>query len=356
MSLSMELWQIADEQLVPLDKATLNLEKRLEDWIEKDVSLIGLDALIIGRQVHTGYGGYIDLLAINSDGELIIIELKKSKTPRDIVAQCLDYSTWVHDLNIEDISELYDSYKGNLFGKEFAECFDTPVPDKINNAYQIVIVAESLDDSTERIVQHLNDVHKVNINVVFFNVFLKDGKELIGRSWLKDPGDVEEKSASGKKPKWTGYYFVNTGITDENSRNWRLNIKYQFISAGGGNRWINAIKKLKKGAKIFALIKGKGYVGYGIVEEEAVLVKKYKHEGKLLIDDLPEGHPWKQEKEPSKDEWLVRTNWLKIYEEDNAQWFKGAFANQNVVCKLRDQNTFQFLLDKFDVEKSNITI
>ena len=81
MSLSMELWQIADEQLVPLDKATLNLEKRLENWIEKDVSLIGFDALIIGRQVHTGYGGYIDLLAINSDGELIIIELKKSKTP-----------------------------------------------------------------------------------------------------------------------------------------------------------------------------------------------------------------------------------------------------------------------------------
>jgi len=131
-------------------------------------------------------------------------------------------------------------------------------------------------------------------------------------------------------------------------------LEYQFISAGGGNRWINAIKKLKKGDKIFALIKGKGYVGYGIVEEEAILVKKYKHEDKLIIDDLPEDHPWKQEKEPSKDEWLVRINWLKTYDENNAQWFKGAFANQNVVCKLRDQNTFQFLLDKFDVE--NMTV
>ena len=356
MSLSMELWQIADEQLVPLDKATLNLEKRLENWIEKDVSLIGFDALVIGRQVHTGYGGYIDLLAINSDGELIIIELKKSKTPRDIVAQCLDYGTWVYYLNIEDISGLYDTYKGKSFGKEFAEYFDTPVPDKINSAYQIVIVAESLDDSTERIVQHLNDVHKVNINVVFFNVFFNDGKEFIGRSWLKDPMDVEEKSASGKKLKWTGFYFVNTGITDENSRDWTLNIKYQFISAGGGNRWINAIKKLKKGDKIFALIKGKGYVGYGIVEDEAVLVKKYKYEDKLIVVDLPKDHPWKQEKDPSKDEWLVRTNWLKTYDENNAQWFKGAFANQNVVCKLRDQNTFQFLLDTFDVEKTNMAV
>ena len=64
MPLSMELWNISGEQLVPLDKAALDLEKRLENWIEKDISLIGIDALIIGRQVHTGYGGYIDLLAI----------------------------------------------------------------------------------------------------------------------------------------------------------------------------------------------------------------------------------------------------------------------------------------------------
>jgi hypothetical protein len=65
MTLSMELWQISDEQLTPLDKAKLNLEERLENWIEKDISLIGMDAMIIGRQVHTSYGGYIDLLAIN---------------------------------------------------------------------------------------------------------------------------------------------------------------------------------------------------------------------------------------------------------------------------------------------------
>ena len=40
----------------------------------------------------------------------------------------------------------------------------------------------------------------------------------------------------------------------------------------------------------------------------------------------------------------------KIYEEEDAQWFTGAFANQNVVCKLREPNTFKFLVDKFDVD------
>lgn len=353
MSLSMDLWQIRNEQLVPVDKATLNLEKRLEVWIEQDISLLGIDALIIGRQVRTGYGGYVDLLAINSDGELIIVELKRSKTPRDIVAQCLDYGTWVYGLNFDDVVGIYESYKSSGFEKDFSEYFDTPVPEKINSVYQIVIVAESLDDSTERIVQHLNDVHKVNINVVFFNVFLRDGNEYIGRSWLKDPVEVEEKSVAGKKSKWTGYLFVNTGITDDNAREWSLNKKYQFIGAGGGARWINAIKKLKKGDNIFALIKGKGYVGYGVVEEEAVIVKNYKINGKPIIKELPENHPWREEKDPLKDEWLAKINWLKTFDEDDAKWFKGAFANQNVVCKLRDQSTFEFLVDNFEVETSN---
>lgn len=253
MTLSMELWQIRSEQLTPLDKAALDLEKRLENWIENDISLIGLDALIIGRQVHTGFGGYIDLMAINSDGDLIIIELKRRKTPRDIVAQCLDYGTWIYDLTFEDIIGIYESYKGKELEKDFADFFSAPLPEKINNSYQIIIVAESIDDSTERIVQHLNDVHKVNINVVFFNVFRADGKEFIGRSWLKDPVDVDEKALSGKKAKWTGFYFVNTGITDDNARDWNLNKKYQFVSAGGNARWINAMKKLKKEDRFFAL-------------------------------------------------------------------------------------------------------
>jgi len=135
-----------------------------------------------------------------------------------------------------------------------------------------------------------------------------------------------------------------------NARDWSLNRKFQCISAGDGAGWKNAIKKLKKGDKIFALVKGKSYVNYGIVEKGAVIVKSYKNNGKPIPDEVPDNHPWRAKKDPLKDERLVKVNWLKTFDEKDAKRFKGAFANQNVICKLRDQNTFDFLGKTFEVE------
>lgn len=53
--------------------------------------------MLIGRQEDTGFGGRIDLLAIAPDGALVLIELKRDKTPRDVVAQSLDYAGWVEN-------------------------------------------------------------------------------------------------------------------------------------------------------------------------------------------------------------------------------------------------------------------
>ncbi len=352
MALSMQLWEIAGERLVPIESTSLNLEKRLEDWLENDISIIGIDILIIGRQVRTDYGGYIDLIGIDGEGHIIIIELKRRRTPRDIIAQCLDYGSWIYALQLEDVISIFESFsKGKILGEVFETFYGSPLPDDLPKEYQILIVAETLDDATERIVHHINEAYNVNINAVFFNLFSHNGHEFVGRSWLQDPAEVEDNVEKRKNKVSTGYRFVNTGIDEGKKRDWKNNIEFGYISAGGGARWINAIRRLRKEDKIFALIKGKGYVGYGIVEEEAILVKNFIVHGQKITDQLESGHPWKQEKDPLKDEWLVRVKWVKTYPENEARWFKGAFANQNVVCELRDMKTFEFLRKEFEIGK-----
>ena len=48
-------------------------------------------------------------------------------------------------------------------------------------------------------------------------------------------------------------------------------------------------------------------------------------------------------------EWFVKAKWLRTFKQEEATWSTGAFANQNVACKLREPNTFKFLADKFGV-------
>jgi RecB family endonuclease NucS len=79
------------------------LESKLEQLIETDPSILGQPLLLIGRQVPTAFGGIIDLLAVDADGYINVLELKRDRTPRDVVAQVLDYGSWVATLTHADV-------------------------------------------------------------------------------------------------------------------------------------------------------------------------------------------------------------------------------------------------------------
>lgn len=73
---------------------------------------------MIGRQVYTDFGKYIDLLAIDTTGSIIIIELKKHKTPRDVVAQTIDYAAWVENLSSEKFVQIYADFSARYAQSE----------------------------------------------------------------------------------------------------------------------------------------------------------------------------------------------------------------------------------------------
>ena len=79
----------ASGNFVPFEETPFgDFERVLEDWIEANPHLLldGERMAIIGRQTRTAFGKIADLLGIDETGALVIIELKRGETPREVVA------------------------------------------------------------------------------------------------------------------------------------------------------------------------------------------------------------------------------------------------------------------------------
>ena len=159
--------------------------------------------MLIGQQVGTPFGGRIDLLAAASDGSLVLIELKRARTSREVVAQALDFASWVKQLEVAEIAAIYRRFRGDRdLAKDFSERFNDVRLDEEewNQFHQIVIVAAELDDSTERITKYLSE-ESVSVNVLLFQVFENGDEKLLSRAWLVDPSHTQFDSAGKGKDR-----------------------------------------------------------------------------------------------------------------------------------------------------------
>jgi hypothetical protein len=335
MPIQHAIWTVADAP-AQVPQGTLPSEQRLEDMIVAEPRILSAEWMLIGRQVDTGFGGRIDLLAIAPDGSLVLVELKRDRTPREVVAQALDYASWVERLKSEEIAAIYARFRpqGSL-ATDFRARFGQPLDDDtINGSHQVVVVAATLDASSERIITYLND-RGVAINVLFFQVFDHGQGQLLSRAWLIDPGEVQVQAASssprGEKEPWNGEFYVSFGADQD--RRWEEARRHGFISGGGGSWYSNSLRMLNDGDRVWVKIPGRGFVGVGQVTGSRVAAKDFEIDGKPALDVLQGNHLREHVDDPERCEYFVPVRWLHTVPEVQAVQEVGMFGNQNTVCQ-----------------------
>lgn len=344
VTIRLSMWTVDERDPKEVRRSELggpHPEQLLEDMIVARPSMLDSDWMLIGRQVRTATGGYIDLLAIAPDGSVIVIELKRGKTPRDVVAQGLDYASWVADLGIADLMPIYKKFRGadsDLLADMKARFGSVPDDDEIGSNHQIAIVASTLDQSTERIVNYLAK-RDIAINTLFFDVFELDGKQLITRHWLLDPSETQVASSSATSraaEPWNGEYYVSFG--DGDSRSWQDAREFGFISGGGGPWYSQTLRLLHPGDRIWVRIPKVGYVGCGVVTDDVIQATEYK----ITIDGtettLKPGsnratYAHDGDEADENREYVVPVRWVKTLEQSEAVNETGLFGNQNTVCR-----------------------
>lgn len=341
MAVRTALWKVGSAPLQLVD-STLASEQLLEDMIVAAPKLLSDEWMLIGRQEDTGFSGRIDLLAIAPDASLILIELKRDRTPREVVAQALDYAVWVERLKPQDVATIYRRFKKSQeaslnddFKKRFGDELDE---ESFNQSHQIIIVASSLDDSSERIVNYLNE-RDIAINVLCFQVFSMGQEQIISRSWLLDPVKTQTNAAMPSKAArdpWNGEFYCSFG--DSVARSWQEAVEYGFICGGGGTWYSKTLQLLNVDDRIWVKVPGRGFVGVGIVTgpcQPASTFQVMTDAGEKPVMDVLKLADYHREfiENPDNCEYFVPVKWLETVPVEKAFQEIGLFGNQNTVCK-----------------------
>jgi hypothetical protein len=338
MPIRTAIWKVSDSP-VRLMESSLQKEQILEEMIIKAPGILSDEWMLIGRQEDTGFGGRIDLLAIAPDGSLVLIELKRDRTPREVVAQSLDYAGWVNDLRSEEIAAIYERFTpGRSLSQDFQTRFGIVLDEEtLNQTHQIIIVAASIDDSTERIVHYLSE-RDIPINVLCFQVFTNGGEQLLSRSWLLDPVLTQVSAAvatSSQAEPWNGEFYCNYGHVP-GVRSWDEALKYGFVCAGGGPFYTKTLYLLKPGDRIWVKAPGYGFVGVARVlgnAQSSATFSVSTPDGEKLALDVLTGGSYHRDEDPEHCEHFVPVKWLQTANLESAINEVGLFGNQHSVCK-----------------------
>lgn len=340
MPIQHSLWRVGSKPQL-LREGSLPTEALLEEMIVAAPDILSREWMVIGRQEDTGFGGRIDLLALAPDGALILIELKRGRTPREVVAQAIDYASWAERLEAQEIARIYTKFSGGgsldeAFATRFGHALD---PEALNQSHQIVIVASTLDASSERIVGYLNQ-RDIPINVLCFQVFEAEGSQLLSRAWLLDPVETQAAAATGSKASikepWNGEYYACFGQGP--NRDWEEARRFGFICAGGGSWYSGTLSLLQPGDLVWVKAPGHGFVGVGQVRSGPVAATDFK----LVADDgiarpalevLTKASYHRQfADDPDRRETFVAIDWAQTRSLSEGVNEAGMFGNRNTVC------------------------
>ena len=201
--------------LIPTKKTSLELERHLECWLENSPWAIAQEPIIIiGRQESAFQEEnntiFPDLLGIDKDGNLVVIELKKGRTPREVIAQLLEYAAWANDLSDEKIYDIASSYFKSMDIKKeleqlFIETFETEEIPNLNQRLRLFIAAEEISPSVAKVCRFLRQVHGVDVNCIQFNIFqTESGEVLVNSEAFVGLEDIVAPKKTVTSQRWAG--------------------------------------------------------------------------------------------------------------------------------------------------------
>ena len=194
-----KLWELDGTQAKPLGlNSRLESEGFFEDTLVKNPELLIDGMTLVGRQTPTE-GGPLDLLGVDSDGKLVVFELKRGTLSRDAVAQIIDYASDLDSLDLDALADRISEKSGaHDIDKieNFQEWYNSEGFGELESLkpLRLFLVGLGADDRTERMVRFLAQNSGMDISLLTFHAFDYNGKTILAKQ-------VEVEAAEEPSPR-----------------------------------------------------------------------------------------------------------------------------------------------------------
>ena len=136
------------EKIQEVEFSQLGLQERqdIQEWVAANPGILGDDLLIIGKE----FSGFdrtnerLDLLAVDRDGKLVIIELKRDDTGADAHWQAIKYASYFRRTSTDEIVTMAADYIGEPLmetANQLMKHMDADDLNDLNNDQRIILVS-----------------------------------------------------------------------------------------------------------------------------------------------------------------------------------------------------------------------
>jgi hypothetical protein len=207
----MPIWKITPNGPTKVTQASLGeeiLEVHLEDWIAREPSILGEPLLIIGRQVQIpDTKDRLDLLALDPQGKVVIVELKRGKLKDPVDMQALRYATYVSKWSfgdLESVAKAHIAADGSDFNfnavfEKFCNDVGADEIPILNSDQRMIIVGSEVKEKLGSVALWLRQ-HNIDITVVQLEAYLDATGSFLLQPQIIIPLPVSQFDKTGSSP------------------------------------------------------------------------------------------------------------------------------------------------------------
>lgn len=202
----MEVYRIDTGDLDRIEETEIATEENLEKYLiqAEGAEIGGVEILYVDQQGSPGEGGIFDIVGVDYQGNVVVIELKRDRTPRDIVAQALEYAASIRAEEYEQLNERYqefiESEDISLRNKhtEFFERDDPLSRREFNTDQRLLLVGREFNDLSLDMSDFLRE-HGIDVICVTYSAFsdASDSLRLLTTESIRRPLVEEPSAVSG---------------------------------------------------------------------------------------------------------------------------------------------------------------